>query len=653
MLLQFRSATRGWIATIIIGLVGLATVLFLIPSGGLSFDANSYVAQVGDAKITPPQLTRELELTLRSERANGNNITQQEAVDAGAHRQILERMIARHAMYAFADRIGISASDAQLADFIRQIPSTRNAVTGNFDEASYNAFLQEFRYSREEFERDTRHDLTTQMLMQSMLGGVRAPSSYGALLHTFTTEQRTISIAEAPVSAVGAIPPPNEAQLQAFWEDNQQNLRVPEFRALTLVYARPSDFMARVQVPEARLREEFDARAASLTQPERRSYVRIAAANEAQANDAAARLNRGESAASVASALGLQTTRGDNQSRAEVPDSAVAAAVFSARVRGPAVVARGSLSPFVVVKVESSTPAVTPSFSAYRQQIFDALAGDEAAELLNAAISGFEDARAAGATIPEAARQHGLPVVTFAAVSEGGLNQQGQPIEALAGLEDVLITAFQTPEGEASDFIPAADGADVIVSVDRVIPETVRPLEEVRTELVQAWIGRERARRLTELGEEIATAVRGGQSLAAAARAHGGRVAVASSPINRVGARNLPAPGLAGQIFAARQGDVVSGMRADGGAVYVAVVEAIAAPDLAQQPQAVEAARTYAERPCVREALQQGAPPFCGLISSTADAFQDQVIERANPRRNEQLLERVYPSSNASSEDAQ
>ena len=78
MLLQFRNITRGWVATIIVGLVGLATVLFLIPNGGLQFDANSYIAQVGDYKITPPQLTRELELTLRAERASGNNITQQE-----------------------------------------------------------------------------------------------------------------------------------------------------------------------------------------------------------------------------------------------------------------------------------------------------------------------------------------------------------------------------------------------------------------------------------------------------------------------------------------------------------------------------------------------------------------------------------------------
>jgi peptidyl-prolyl cis-trans isomerase D len=336
-----------------------------------------------------------------------------------------------------------------------------------------------------------------------------------------------------------------------------------------------------------------------------------------------------------------------------VPDSAVAAAVFDAQVRGPAVVTRGSLSPFVVVRVESSTPAVTPSFADFRQQIHDAIAAEEAAELLDTAISGFEDARAGGAGLADAARQHGLPTVTINAATANGLDQQAQPIEALAGHDEVLAAAFQTPEGEATDFIPVGEGADVIAGVDRIIPSAVRPLEEVRAELTQAWIGRERARRLTELGEEIATAVRGGQTLAAAARANGARVVIASRPIDRGGARNIPAQGLAAQIFAAAEGDAVSALRADGGAALIAVVEDINRPDVAQQPQAVESARVYAERPCSREALQQGAPPFCGLMSSSVEALQGEIIERANPRRNEQLLERVYRPSDATDDEAQ
>jgi peptidyl-prolyl cis-trans isomerase D len=546
-------------------------------------------------------------------------------------------MINRLAMYWYGDKIGVSASDAQVAARIRDIPATRNAITGEFDANAYASFLQQLNYGRTEFEDDVRGDLTTQMIMEALAAGVRAPSSYGALAYTYEAEQRVVSIAEAPASAVGAVPQPNEAQLQAFYEDNQAQLQVPEFRALTLVYARPSDFAARVTIPEARLREEFDARVASLTQPERRTYVRIAAANEAQANDAAARLNRGESAASIATALSLQSTRGENQSRAEVPDRAVADAVFGAQVRGPAVVARGSLSPFVVVKVESSTPAVVPSFAQYRDEIHDAIAADEARDLLDAAVAAFEDARGGGASATDAARAANLPVVSIPAVEAGGRDQRGQPIESLAGHEEVLAAAFETAEGEATDFTPAGE-ADVVAAVERITPASVRPLAEVRTELAAAWVAQERARRLRELGDTIAAAVNGGQTLAAAARANRATIVVSSRPVDRRGASQLPSQGMPAQIFAAREGQAVSGIRNDGGAVIVAVVDEINRPDIAGNPQIVETARAQ---------MQQS------LSQSLGEALQGEIVERAQPRRNERLIASTYRASNAESEDAQ
>ncbi|WP_228126721.1 peptidylprolyl isomerase [Candidatus Viadribacter manganicus] len=651
MLLQFRNITRGWIATIIVGLVGLATVLFLIPNSGFNIGGSNAVANVGGRDITPPELTREMELTLRGERANGNNISQQEAVDAGLHLRLLEGMINRVAMYVYADKVGVSASDLMVANRIREIPAVHNAVTGAFDETSYEAFLQQMRYTQPEFERDVRGDLTTQMLIQSLATGIRAPSSFGALTYAFDSETRVISVAEAPASAVGTIPQPNDAQVQAFYEDNEQALRLPEFRALTLVYARPSDFAGRVEVPEARIREEFDARVATLTQPERRTYVRITATSETQANDIAARLNRGESAAAVAQALGLQVTRGENQTQAEVPDDAVGAAVFSARVRGPAVAARASLSPFVVVRVESSTPAVTPTYAEHRDELRNAIAADEAHDLLSSAISAFEEARAGGASLADAARANGLPTVTIAAVEAGGRDQQGRPVEALAGSEQVLSVAFQTAEGEATDFTPAGD-ADVIAGVDRIIPASVRPLAEVRAELVEGWIQRERARRLRELGEQITAAVNGGQTLAQAAAANRARVVVASRTLDRRSAMQGLPQGLASQTFGAAEGAAISEVGRAG--VLVAVVEHINRPDIsAADPQILEATRTYAERPCLQQALQAGAPPYCGVSTSVMEAIQGEIVSSANPRRNEAVITSVYRASNATDEEGQ
>lgn len=635
MLAQFRNLTRGAIAAVILGLVALSMVLFL-PQGQVQLGARQDLVTIRNQKITPPQLSREIDVTLERLRTQGVNMSQQEAIDQGGHLQLLEDMTARRAIIAYAEKIGVSASDAQVGALVRRIPAVLNPITGQVDEMAYRRFLSERRYSEQEFINDVRGDMTTQMLLQSLVVGARAPASYGAINLAFESETRVITIAEGTTAAIGAIPQPNDAQIQAFYEDNQESLRIPEFRAITLVHARLGDFVPRVDVPEARLREEFDARAPALTRPERRSYVRLTAQNQEQANQAAQRLARGEDIDTVAQDQRMQAARGEDQLRNEVTDARVAEAVFSMQPRSAPRVVQGQLAPWVVVRVEAVTPAVTPNYEASRDQLRLEIARDEASDLLNAAISTFEDARAGGASVADAARQANLPTTVIPAVDSHGHDRNDAEIEALAGNADVVATAFQTQEGETSDFMPLGEG-DAIVAVDRIIPSTVRPLEEVRSDLVAAWISQERARRLRELGTSFVEAVAGGQSFADAARERRMNIVVRSQRVDRrAAAQQIPARGLSSMIFGAPIGQAVTDIRVDGGAVFVATVEEITRIDPTEQPQLLEAARAQAQE---------------ALGASFGDTIRDEIVAWARPSRNDRLIQQLYRSSTAQEED--
>ena len=634
MLAQMRGFARSWVAYILLFVLAVAFAIWGV-ADVFSGPGGQNLASVGGRNITPPQLAREMELTLRAERNNGNNMTQQEAIDAGMHLRLLEGMIGRLALSEYAKKLGVNASDVQVAARIRDIPAVMNPVTGSFDEAAYDAFLQQLRYTRREFEEDVRSDITNNMVLEALMAGVRAPTSYGAMLLSYQAETRVVSIAEAPISSVGDIPAPTDAQLELFWQESQDALRVPEYRALTLVYAAPQDFVPRVSVPDQRLREEFEARRAAMTQPERRTYIRMAAQNEAQANDAVARLARGESPDTVAAALGLQVIRGENHVRDEVTDPRVAQAVFAAPAGSPRAV-QGQLSPWVVIRVDAITGAVEPDFAAMRDELRQAIALDEAADMLNEAVSTFEDARASGSSVAEAAARSGLRVVPVPAVDSHGHDPNNAEIEALAGNEELIRTAFETAEGESSDFIPVGD-ADVIVSVDSVRPSYVRPLAEVRGQLTQAWISRERVRRLREKADQMTAAVRGGQTFEAAARANGFSVVIDSRELDRRMAAQIPARGLSGQVFAAEPGGLASDIRADGGAMLVAQVEQINRVDPATMPQEVEAMRAQ---------MQQS------LAQSFGQSLQDEIVRRANVRRNERLLNQTFRQTGAEDDAA-
>jgi hypothetical protein len=217
-------------------------------------------------------------------------------------------------------------------------------------------------------------------------------------------------------------------------------------------------------------------------------------------------------------------------------------------------------------------------------------------------------------------------VVNIAATDAEGRAANGQPLAELAEQTELLAAAFATPEGEASDFTPMGD-ADVVVSVDRIIPATTRPLSEVRPQLIVGWTARERARRLQQIADGVAAAVSGGQSFAAAARAQRVAVLVASRPIDRQAATQLPARRLGALIFSAAQGQVVNDVRVDGGAVILVHVESIDRVDPASAPQMMEAARAQ-----IQEVL----------AGSLDEATAADVVTRAHPTRNEALIGRMF-----------
>jgi len=636
MLRQIRGATRGWVSGVILFILAACFVIFLGSGNVTIFDSilhpasKNDVATVAGVDITPAQLDRELNLLLTRARGNGQEMTRQDAIRQGMHLRLLQNMIERRAVAAMAQRLGIYASDRQVADAIRQIPQLQNSMTGQFDRQVYQQVLNDNRYTEAEFEAEQRSDLAAGMLTEALVVGARAPSSFGKLVLAFESERRIVSMAQAPMALTGNIPQPTDAQLHDLYQQSTAALRTPEYRAITLVFARPADFEARINVPDDRLRQEFESRRASLTQPEKRSFVQISATSQAQAQQAAAQLARGEAPEAVAHALGLQSVNVNDQVQASAADASIATAVFAMRQGAAPAVVQGTLTPWAAVKLVSVTAAVTPSFEDQRDHIREEIVRSEASDQMQDALNGFDTARSSGTAVADAARAQHLDVVAVPAVDAQGRGPDGQAVAALADQAKLIQTAFATSEGEASEFISLGDGSSALVSVDHITPAATRSFDSVKAQLVQAWQSRERGRRLTAIGDQVKDAVAHGQPFAAAARAHGLQVVVSSQPLDRQTASRLPAQALAGEIFDAHPGDVVTDMRADGGALILAIVEDVQRTDPAAAPQAVEQGRQQ-----LTQALSQ----------SLEEVITNEAVTQGKPTRNEALIQQQFPAN--------
>ncbi|MDX2238831.1 MAG: SurA N-terminal domain-containing protein [Hyphomonadaceae bacterium] len=639
MLTQMRNITRGWIAGGLIALLVLAFAIWGI-NDVFSGASGNAVARVAGQDVSAQDVNRELDFVIRNRQdEQGGRITRADAIAQGAPAQILDGIISRRALAAFVERLGVHADPVQIADAIRAFPNAQNPITQTFDREAYNAFLNDIGYTPAEFEREIGAGIALNEVLSSLTAGARAPSSFGKIVLAFQSERRVVTLAEVPAARAEPVPAPTDAQVEETYQQLRAQFAVPEFRALTLIVARPEDFVARVSVPETDIRAEFDAEAPRLTQPEKRSFAQVTAPTPAAAQDAAARLARGEEPDAVAAAVGGQAVVYVDQARADIPDPDIATAVFALPADAAPRVVRGRLAANAAVRLDAVTPAVTPSFEAERDRIRGALAEAEATDLLNAAVEAFNDARAEGQPVVAAARAHGLSVIEAPAIDAQGRSRDGETPDILIDQGALIEAAFQLPEGEASeDFIAGPDGADIIIQVNSVTPATTRPLAEVRDDVVAFWTARERADRLTAIGQRVNAAVDGGQSFEAAAQANGARIVQANVELDRRMASQIPAQQLAQLLFGARVGAVVADLRADGEALILAQVKEIRRTDPAEDPASLEQAR---------QAFQQQLGPSIAQAVE-AEAVRAADVQRAG--RYEQALNRAFPRADAGAE---
>jgi len=630
MLTELRKVTRGWVALGIIGLLALAFAIWGINDVFKPIQSNE-VASGRNLSLTQNEFNLAFDSELKSvQRQAGRPVTRQEAVEANFHMQVVDRLVTQRAFDRLARRVGVDSSDAMVRREIEATPAFRNEITGAFDAAAYQQLLAQNRLSRSMYEEDLRAGMTREQLARALAAGLRPPTSFGRIVLAFETERRTVSIAAISPDRVPAPPAPTDAEIQTFYTAQGAAFALPEFRAFTVVRAEPADFEARVEVPEDKIREMFEFRKATMTTPERRSFVVITGGDRARAEEASRRLGAGEDAGTIARSLGMQTISLSQKPQGDAPDARLGAAVFRTAVGGATGAVEGIT--WSAARVTEIVPGVTPTLDQARPTIHAELAREEAETLMNDAVEKFEEARAGGADLEAAARQAGLRVSKTPLIEARGLGPNGQPEASVLDKPELLKTVFEADEGDPTDWVSETGGASYLVRIDLLKPSGPPPLVQVRERVAQAWRLQKIGQGMARIVDDTSAAVRGGASFADAARAQRLQTVATSQVLDRRNAQQTASPQLAQAIFAARVGDVVSGIGGPRNQImFVARVEKIERDDPAADPQGVQQRR---------QAMSEA------LVNDTLATIQAAARADARIKLNQPLIDRLVGKTN-------
>lgn len=546
---------------VLMGLLILGLGGFGISNFGGSIDA---IGSVGDEKIAVDTYARALRQELNAQQAaTGTPLSFAEAEAGGLVAQVRARVIADAALDNEMRRLGVSVGDAEVAKEVLAVPAFQGA-DGQFDREAYRFVLEQNGLTEAQFEAQIRNDTARSLLQAGVVAGLGPPETYAETLYAFIAERRSASLIRLTAEDLDApIPDPTEAQIAAQYEAAPAAYTAPALRRISYAWLTPDMMLDRIEPDEEMLRALYEERIDEFVQPERRLVERLVFPTEAEAQAAADAIAAGESTfdqAVEARGLTLADVDMGDVDQIEI-GGAAGAAVFA--LDGPGVTGPhlSDLGP-ALFRVNAILTAREIGFDEARDSLADEAARDRAVRMIADRLADFEDRLAAGATLEDMAAETEMEL--------GRIDVTAETAEGIAAYAAFRAAAAAVQKGDFPEILELEDGGVFALRLDDEVPPALRPLDEVRDQVVADWRTAEVQARLTARAEALADRLAAGEAIEAL-----GPAVETQEGLSRGG---LTPPALSDALFAM---DAPGQTRivAEGDTVWLVRLDAILPPD--------------------------------------------------------------------------
>ena len=226
------------------------------------------------------------------------------------------------------------------------------------------------------------------------------------------------------------------------------------------------------------------------------------------------RIAKGASFADIAKERGLKDSDTDvgMVTKAEIIDPAVAEAAFALKSGEVSAPVKGRFGT-VLLQVGKIEPGSQKTYEEVAPQIKREIAESRAKTEIGNLRDKFEDERAAGSTLAEAAKKLGLNSRTIDAVDRSGRGPDGKPIADLPTTPDVVAAAFASDVGVDNDPLQLPNGGYLWYDVTGITPARDRTLDEVKDKVEARWRDDEIAKRLKAKADDMVGKLKAGTAL--------------------------------------------------------------------------------------------------------------------------------------------
>ena len=448
----------------------------------------------------------------------GQRLTQEQVKAMGVDQQVLGQLVSGALLDEQARKMGLGISQDRLASLAHDDPAFRRGPGGQFDRQMFDYVLRQVGMSPEDYLRNRAQVAKRQQIIEAATDGLTVPDTFLKAFALYQGEDRTVDYLVLPKSLVEPVAAPSDADLSAYFEANKQSYAAPEYRQFSYVRLEPEDIMDTSAVSDQQVAQDYEKNKALFAVPETRKIEQIVFASEDDARTARDSINSGATFDKVYAAQGK--TEADVQlgalAKDKIGDPAVADAAFALGLNEVSDVVKGAFGP-VLLRVTEIHPEQVKPLAEVAGQIRKDLAESEANRVLLDVHDAYEDARAGGDTMQEAAARQRLKVVTVDALDRSARTPDGNVKNDLPESAVLLRAVFEAETGIENDSLTTAKGGYLFYEVDSITPARERTLDEVRERVVADWTAQETAKKLQAKAAELKTRLEGGAEMEALA----------------------------------------------------------------------------------------------------------------------------------------
>ena len=503
------------------GVIGVGFVLILIVSFIIWFPAGWFqgygtqdVITVGDVKIGPQQYMRAQQDMLRvmSSQA-GRSLSLQEARALGLDRLVLARLVGGSAIDMHTRALKLGVSDSALLDEIMKDPVFQDG-TGKFSPASFQQALYSLDMNEQGFLAAMREQNLRNQILTTVGEVINTPAMLVDALNRFNGESRTLRYLLLPASAAGTIPEPSDEDLKRYYENNKGRFTQPEFRKIGVLAVTPETVKDRLQITDADINAAFETKKDKLGTPEKRLIQQIIFPHLAAANAAYQKIQSGADFLAVAKEQGLSDADIDlgTLARAELADSAIADAAFALEPNKVSEPVTGKLGSVVLLRVTAVQPGKTVTLEESKADLEKTLLKERASGVILDLHDKIEDLLASGATLAEIGDKLKLSYQVVDQVNREGRKPDGSAV-TLPQQTELLNAVFATDAGVENDPIDAQDDGIIWYEVMGVVPEQLKPFDQVKDEVAKNWRAEEARTKAAKYAQELVASLNSGKTL--------------------------------------------------------------------------------------------------------------------------------------------